>query len=300
MSPKTPVPTPVTSGTASRRLPATRSGEEREEDGVDKEEKERRRQAFQDFVSHIPRICSPSLAASATSFPCPNSPQSLDPDFQFNWSIDQIAALEPAHFSNELNGSFYRLDQSVEQELQQEDQDFFDRSRVLPSPDTQHSDANDGLTYPFSPRICSMSRMGTPSRGFGDMSVSQTKVPTPVNVSKTRQKKKKLFSDDSLMCEAVTDSQSNSNCTMDWTWSRSESRHRLVQSSMPELSPILGDGTRVLEMGTVDDTFCEESKSISVMVTSSCCDSIDCNERRSGAAAGLAAFQTSTPTQRHS
>ena len=222
---------------------------------------EKKRQAFQEFISCIPRICSSSLVTCSTPH-CfsDTSPQSFDSSFHFNWSIDQIAALQPVDFSTELNASFYQLDESVDEVIRDENVQFFNQSRVLPSPDADVTDARDGFASLLSPRGVSIGLHGSPSRGFGDMSVSEAKLPTPVNVSKTRQKKKRLFSDDSLMSEALMlSSADGSDCAMDCFHSDSVTAMQALDQSMPDISPIAGDSSRVLEMGAADDTFASRS-----------------------------------------
>lgn len=245
---------------------------------------------------NIPRHCSPSLVTCPSE--CLLSPQSFDPNFKFDWSIDQIAALQPVDFSTEVNPSFYQLDDSVVQAIRDENGQFFNQSRILPSPDTSETDARDGFVSLLSPRGFSMSleMQGTPSRGFGDMSVSEAKLPTPLNVSKTRQTKKKLFADDSAMSGAPTD-WSESESKMQCFRSDSVTAMQVLDQSMPEMSPIVGETSRVLELGVVDDAFANESGS--VMTSAS----------RGNAKAGSCtcvlsmhklAFKTSTPTTSHS
>ena len=236
---------------------------------LEKAVREERRLAFQEFVSTVSRRSSPSLLQRHQIQPL-NSPQSME-DTSFNWSIDQIAALRPVEFSREINESFYRLDESTESSLRRECEEFFNQSRVLPSPDAYDADANDGFGNIFSPRNGSVSAGwddDTPSRGFGDMSVSESKLPTPVNVSKTRQRKKKLFFDEigynSAGSEMMTQfsetvsscNNTGSNCQV---FQDSITGQRLLEHSLPTLSPIAGDSSRVVEMGEADDTFSRES-----------------------------------------
>lgn len=253
----------------------------------------RRRQAFQEFVRGIPRICSPSLITCSTVPLCDTSPQSLDPSYRFDWSIDQMAALHPADFSTELNASFYQLDESVDEVIRDENSQYFNQSRVLPSPETDVADSRNRSSFDPSPCAFSMSTQSTPSRGFGDMSVSETKLPTPVNVAKSRQTKKKLFSDDSLMSEMLTEPSTNDS---DAFRSDSITAMQLLDQSMPEMSPIVGESSRVLEMGAMDETFANESMQVTG-VTGSCISG-----RRRAAAFDMHhfTFKTSTPTTSHS
>lgn len=260
------------------------------------EEQEKRRQAFQELVRGIPRLCSPSLVACSTPM-CDTSPRSFDPDFKFDWSIDQIATLQPVDFSTELNASFYQLDESVAEAIRDENGQFFNQSRVLPSPDTSDTGARDGFDSFLSPRGVSMSveMLGTPSRGFGDMSVSEAKLPTPLNVSKTRQKKKKLFADDSLISDVLTVSSfSQSHSPMQCCHSDSLTATQAAAPTMPEMSPIVGEVTRVLEMGVVDETFASESGS--AMTSAS---SVKAGTRLFSMHS-FAFHTTSTPTASHS
>lgn len=201
----------------------------------------KRIQAFQEFMTSIPRHWSPSMlpgldeAGNLQAFPTKES-------FDFNWSIDQVALLNPADFSCEKNESFFEdaLSQSVNQRFAQECQDFFNQSRILPSPESENTSGisfhPSSSSFHLLPRQCMtsansaaaglqpyftvknspqtslnlssiptaaysvyspFSRMRTtPYKEDKDMSVTESKLPTPVNGSKARRKKSKLFVDE--------------------------------------------------------------------------------------------------------
>ena len=97
-----------------------------------------RKKAYKDFVSQLPRVCSPTLCGMKTfQVVTPETERSmLDTNYQFEWSIGQKAILHPCDFSNELNHPLYEEEQeSLRHERQKENDEFFSRSLIIPSPD---------------------------------------------------------------------------------------------------------------------------------------------------------------------
>jgi hypothetical protein len=235
------------------------------EDEDKENSKIKRIEAFREFMTNIPRHFSPSMLppidgnGDLKALPIK---ESFDGNYEFNWSINQIALLNPADFSSDRNESFFEgaLSVSVNERFAQECQDFFNQSKILPSPESGNPSANTstqsvqhrsspsfnllprqcmtsntpstaaaaaattGLLQPYfslhhhngrSPQSFNLSSIPTaaysvyspfhkmttisrttPDRGDKDMSVTESKLPTPVNGSKARRKKSKLFVDE--------------------------------------------------------------------------------------------------------
>lgn len=100
-----------------------------------------RRVAFREFMSNVPRICSPTICGMRDyRVETPDGDESsllnLDPNYKFEWSIDQKAILHPCDFSVEYNESFYNdVQESIEQKIGKENISFFNSSVIIPSPD---------------------------------------------------------------------------------------------------------------------------------------------------------------------
>ena len=288
-----------------------------------KENREERMEAFRVFMSNIQRKWSPSVLTGVNgslpdSFP---TKESFDANnFQFNWSIDQIALLNPADFSSERNDSFFEgaLNESFSQRLRQDCQDFFNQSQILPSPTIDRASvgismrssassssfqllscpttsAATGLHPCFSrqgrsPQSLNISSIptaaysvyspfstsrlkNTPDREDKDMSVTESKQPTPLNATKIRRKKSKLFVDDASGHLLTLEEDSNSCCstTADDTEFDLRTDSMTAYSSMPltdlALSPIQVHNERARMGGNVgleetDEAFSREISSM--------------------------------------
>lgn len=161
-------------------------------------ENDENKRSFKQFILSIPRKFSPSVFKSSTNQRSNNNVDSMDADCdQFNWSIDQLARLNPIDFS--FGGHVTSFDQSLEMHLMKESEEFFQASVIVPTPSgptsnpRSNSDENDQNSDNLMMVSINHSSGMTPVRSF--MNASETKVPTPVNVFRSKQKKK-LFAED--------------------------------------------------------------------------------------------------------
>lgn len=104
-----------------------------------------RRKNYIKFMSSLPRLCSPTICGTM-NFLTRSQRKKLQPQQQqneeevFEWSIDQIALLDPADFSNELDEIplFNEIDKHDLDELyKKENEEFFDQQIIVPSPNKQ-------------------------------------------------------------------------------------------------------------------------------------------------------------------
>jgi len=205
------------------------------------EDHKQRLEAFEVFLTNIQRKWSPSVFPGEPGVIEAHPTNESFEDFEFNWSIDQVALLNPVDFSSERNDLF--LEKALQevrsnQEFRRKCDDFFNQSKILPSPDLGSATSSSSLSHyltsgrrtpipshlngrspqslnlsaipsaayyssnvfsPFSRRRTMMKKSTPPSNvpEEKDMSVCQSKLPTPVNGTKTRRKKNKLFVEDS-------------------------------------------------------------------------------------------------------
>ena len=101
-----------------------------------------RRKNYIKFMSSLPRLCSPTICGTM-NFLTRSQRKKLRPQQQnenevFEWSIDQIALLDPADFSNQLDEIplFNEIDKHDLDELyEKENEQFFNQPIIVPSPD---------------------------------------------------------------------------------------------------------------------------------------------------------------------
>lgn len=186
---------------------------------------EYRRNAYLQFVSTLPKTCSPNMFDMGNYRPSPASEESFNRDFQFNWSIDQIALLNPCDFSTEENASFFdAVDDVRRDEVNEQNDNYFNQPVILPSPDStdplDESNLNEhfsGMMYADPHVSVSVSRhshsasKSTPAKSVATFAVSESasesayesatmpKVSTPLNNMSRWRQKKKLFLENSEM-----------------------------------------------------------------------------------------------------
>lgn len=152
-----------------------------------------RKDHLRKFILSVPRELSPSVFTNGRSQRSVLGNSSNEQMEQFNWSIDQLARLNPVEFS--VTGHGVSFDTSIEMALKKESDEYFAASSIVPSP------AGPVATEVFfnenNSNLCNVSYQShctrlTPSRSI-DAGLS--KVPTPVSNSRGKQKKK-LFAED--------------------------------------------------------------------------------------------------------
>ena len=68
---------------------------------------ELRRESYKRFVSSLPKTVSPNMFGMNDFVNPSHQINSFNHDFEFNWSIDQIALLNPCDFTECENPSFF-------------------------------------------------------------------------------------------------------------------------------------------------------------------------------------------------
>lgn len=256
-----------------------------------------RREAFQAFISTIPRTWSPSVFGADMRDQY-STHESFESNFQFNWSIEQVALLNPQDFSREENESFLVEDEEIKEKLRSECEEYFNKSKILPSPSDGNNTANN-----------SQISISMNDQSVGYNMAESSKLPTPrVGSSKARRKRSKLFASpvtgkSTSLCLredflATLDEDSNSNNStsnsMDTadsafffgnpTYSQMSQQTTNMHTAKADsittfdmmitgmssgvgmttaLSPILGfdSKSRIIEMADMDDTFNRDIKS---------------------------------------
>uniref|UniRef100_T1K4S1 Uncharacterized protein n=1 Tax=Tetranychus urticae TaxID=32264 RepID=T1K4S1_TETUR len=186
------------------------------------DDKEARKAAFKEFIKSIPRTCSPTICGTVG---CPSPGISrVDADCseewhtqEFNWSIDQIAILNPCDISldEQFNGELTNL---LDSSLERENEQFFEQLEILPSPafcrlNLTPGDGQGSFLTPFTRlppgnrstpyQPCTPPPTRSASRTARLSSASST---TPYSSIKTKNKKK-LFNDN--QDDIFEDSESN-------------------------------------------------------------------------------------------
>jgi len=189
----------------------------------------------------------------------------------FNWSIEQLALLNPCDFSNTEDFIHFKQidEQIVSKQLDEENDDFFSQNQIIPSPKTpkksekvkkeMNEQSVDSKWSPIykcdkTPDCQNMSR---------DSLVIDSSFKTPSNCSKSKQKKK-LFRDEHYLLESVTnssrkdsviDSQSLFSPIYSPNWRNTSLSHRITF-----LSPICSKNEKKLDdVNEDDDSICEAS-----------------------------------------
>jgi hypothetical protein len=213
---------------------------------------ESRQSSYVAFMSTIPRLCSPTICGTA-NYKTPkrkglvenegngiegngienngiegngiedNGIEGNGIDLSFNWSIEQLALLNPCDFSNyEDLMAFKQIDELiVSKQLDEENQEFFSQNQIIPSPKTPLKTTNQtiemneqSIDSKLSPiyRIYKTPEMRhNESEDNEDMrgeSLVTDSFGTPLSCSKFRQKKK-LFREEHYLRESVANSSRN-------------------------------------------------------------------------------------------
>lgn len=163
-----------------------------------------RREAFLQFMRTIPKVCSPTICGTA-NYCTPVRKSNDTSDIQFNWSIEQIAVLNPCDFSTSENGSFFN-DSELCASTERSNAEYFKKAVILASPEINDEErvANQ-LNFLSALSIERSSSLGfysrtTPSKPSGELSGQSERMLfseslTPLNISKQKPKKKLFDSD---------------------------------------------------------------------------------------------------------
>ena len=180
---------------------------------------ESRETSYLKFISTLPRLCSPTICGTV-NYKTPSrqkwSSMSQLKYKPFEWSIEQKALLDPLDFSNIIEDMdlFKQIDDKIASKaLDEENEWFFAQKQIIPSPKTPEKSFDHQIDPKFSEKSLSDSiwsdRHSTGSRNrtpeyqsFNRENVSIEYFKTPLNCSKSRQKKK-LFGEDHLLMESV-------------------------------------------------------------------------------------------------
>ncbi|KAI1301645.1 hypothetical protein HDE_03014 [Halotydeus destructor] len=176
-------------------------------DDDDHENVDFRRRSYLQFVKSVPRIVSPTICG-LTNYrinpECVQDESYLGENFQFNWSIDQVALLNPCEFSSyDIPSYVESAEELIDETREKENEEYFSRKVILPSPDQDKSSCSetDYIKFLKPHSTCESASIGffskiTPSKDDEDMSVRRSRYwgqTTPMSVSKNRREKKKLF-----------------------------------------------------------------------------------------------------------
>lgn len=273
-----------------------------------------RQKSYMQFITSLPRTCSPTICGTLNYHTPKQANDTGDnlSDFRFNWSIEQVALLNPCDFSIEKNPS-YLAETNKENvcPFEKSNSDFFSQSVIIPSPEFATSSLKIGdhiskvrgsgdLDSPLSMGFFSR---GTPSKlsdnsFLGDVYADHEKTRTPLNGSRLKQKKK-LFGDESLRCDdnavafaydvsmASNDSYLRSSFT---TSKRSPGNLQLLSPIMSQMQegvsclsssrhgcelPIISEESSSNSLVTLDsdDTFADELSGLSGVSGGSGCNS---------------------------
>lgn len=246
-------------------------------------EKEEKKRSLKQFIISLPRTLSPSVFQSSKNQRSNNgdSMDTMDTADQFNWSIDQIARLNPMEFS--MAGHVTSFDQSTEMYLKKESEEFFKASLIVPSPPGPV--ANEVFVDENNSNYSNMSHTSgtTPVRS---LSASETKVPTPVNVTRGKQKKKLFAEDRSHFSFDTLEEESSQEANV--LHSSNLLGHTSVDAYMHAsitCSPIIGNTSVIMEEETIEQE--------TVALTSAAMASLD-----SGCVTAKSMFfKTSTPSR---
>jgi len=189
-----------------------------------------RQTSYVRFISSLPRLCSPTICGTVNhKTPDRKSWAAMTPlDQSFNWSIDQMAVLDPVDFSYTEDMDVYREidDKLIGKQLDEENERFFAQKEIIPSPKTPKTPdrVDPRLNHNWSHGLSqvnedneeneendesiSMSGMEWQSiqsihRTPQDQSLSSDCFHTPNNCSKSRQKKKLFVRDDHYLMESI-------------------------------------------------------------------------------------------------
>jgi len=233
-----------------------------------------RREAFREFIKRLPRLCSPTICGTVNYKSPKSSIESLDElKPEFNWSIDQIALLNPCEFSyhEDFQNEMINIADTT---LDKENDTFFKQNEILPSPDTAVLDSvfDDSIQR----RINTISEESEsfmslpntpPSTKSRKSSFSSTSL-TPFNYSRLKQKKK-LFNDDETCGEKDVTIQSR--CNQSETIDVSMDSGKCVSSqdtldlakAMSFLSPIVpqNQNDNVIDVSMINEAETERDKS---------------------------------------
>ena len=164
---------------------------------------ESRETSYLRFVSTLPRLCSPTICGTI-NYKTPKKWSSMSSlEYKpFEWSIDQKALLDPCDFSNidDIN-LFTEIDERIaSKHLQEENDWFFSQKLIIPSPKTPENNCkekidsqNNEIWSPFDSNYRTPEDNHRIALNRNNRSIECFK--TPLNCSKSRQKKK-LFRDD--------------------------------------------------------------------------------------------------------
>ena len=242
-------------------------------------------QSYITFLSTVPRTCSPTVCGTV-NYKTPDRrqwqpmscfDQSLDSYKPFEWSIDQRAILDPIEFSNIGQLELYaQIDDRIATQLDEDNDRFFAQRQIIPSPKTppKPCQSKDGLWFNSDQSFTanwSQIKNKTPDCQYlsgNDLSVHCFK--TPLNCSKSRQKKK-LFGDDVYVESAYRQSPKDSAIeTLDdhnhlspiysSEWRNTSLSRRMAQFT-PKLSPIRARNENFVEMDISFD-YCMDEKSV--------------------------------------
>lgn len=180
-----------------------------------------KKRALNEFLSSLPRVCSPTVCGllKKDDDPINNDDEdedmelarncsiidfdqidsnALDDHFEFNWSLEQIALLNPLDFSNEFD--HHHFDEMINQKFDEENEQFFKQDIIAPSPATNLI-RNESLLKSALDNSHMLSLLKTPSNESKQIIKSlRKKSTTPIN-SKMLSKKK-LF--DENRCDKRT------------------------------------------------------------------------------------------------
>jgi hypothetical protein len=182
---------------------------------------ESRQSSYVAFMSTIPRLCSPTICGTA-NYKTPKSKGLVENegnsiDLSFNWSIEQLALLNPCDFSNyEDFMAFKQIDeQIVSKQLDEENEQFFSQNQIIPSPKTPLKTTNEtiemsgqSIDFKLSPIYKTPQMKTNESEDMRGESLVIDSFGTPLNCSKSRQKKK-LFREENCLRENVANSSRN-------------------------------------------------------------------------------------------
>jgi hypothetical protein len=193
------------------------------------------------------------------NYQTPNNNTHNTSGFEFNWSIDQLARLNPCDFSTEENPSYLTDIDKENCPFEKVNKDFFNRSFIIPSPEYGTTPV-DMFQEHFSLRRAGSMELNSPSAGIrskatpsklGDGSFGRSflrdisnheKPHTPLNNSRLKQKKKlfedEMFSHDENAMSFICDTSMSS--TTDTRLRSSFIVENEVHESLQFLSPIVG------------------------------------------------------------
>jgi hypothetical protein len=186
---------------------------------------ESRQSSYVAFMSTIPRLCSPTICGTA-NYKTPKHKGLVENEgngieLSFNWSIEQMAILNPCEFSNyEDLMAFKQIDeQIVSKQLDEENDEFFSQNQIIPSPKTPLKTTNqtiemsepsiDSKLSPIYQIYKTPEMKGNASEDMSGESLVIDSFRTPLSCSKFRQKKK-LFREEKMRENAANSSRNDS------------------------------------------------------------------------------------------